>query len=1050
MTTKRLGPGEYPLELSDVQCPGSACNFMHDARTFDLAWTLARLPASLSGRLGATVSSIPAWGAFNAAVQRQNLAAKSKVGYLPVINAPSTQLSTCKKILDNAMNIATQVHQQDIVVVADQAIYAKLQEILWHDQSLQDQAIYSSVVPRMGAFHVICVLLTVIGKRFSDAGLRDILVESNVVSSGSVNAILEGRHYNRAVRAHLVLAEVMEQLRWSQYEEWLCETETVIKLEELQPLLNQVRQDWSEASVTSLMDLPLFNEVKTTYSEFCSRDHGPMFSFWNSYLNLVSLLRCFLRATRQGDWQMHLQCVRELLPWMFAYDRTNYCRYLSAYLCEMILLPKTHPEAYSQMEAGEFCVQRGSNAFAQVPVDQALEQTINRDTKVSGGIVGISLKPSAVQRWMLTAHVRAGFTQSCKALAGLVSDGEEAIHKGLQPSGISSSNDVAAQVRLLLQSFPNPFSGSESLFSLASGVVAAEDVKKDLLCAYDLGCQQMEDFFTQRLFSKAADFHATLSQLKLKTFSSQLKIKKSSGTAKQSVSKGHSNLFAQLAVAAQARDFNMKSVLQYELGLLPYALATVDGNLVKTAKSKLLPLLFSDGDAVAALPTSRTTTTVLDGMAILQCTVPNGNTFGSLAHQVLFFVTRDVPEGGRIDFVCDQYPLNSIKGLEREKRARPGSLVLKVSSTDQKLPSWKKFMSVSANKEQLIGFFVATWKASKEAAERLHQRQLYVTVGKSCESLTSHDGVTVESCLIPELHSGQEEADTRMFLHASHAADAGAEAVVIRSPDTDVAVIGLWAARHLQCSLYLDSGSGQHRRVVNLSDVAAKLGQTICDSLPGYHAFTGCDTVSSFARRGKSCGFKLLQKGRTEAMTRLGASLEPPSDALLQSCEEFVCAMYGKEAFISANDLRYHLFCSAAITSYAELPPTKDSLLQHVKRGNYQAYLWKQCLSSGDVPTPHNHGWLLGENDGLSIVWATQPPAPSALLELMHCGCKTGCINAKCRCVKSRLPCTDACQCRDCGNQAHHDTDDSSLSIPHHLSDDDEPDDDSSEAEVIA
>ena len=58
---------------------------------------------------------------------------------------------------------------------------------------------------------------------------------------------------------------------------------------------------------------------------------------------------------------------------------------------------------------GQFAVQR--SAIAQVPVDHTIEQTMNRDSKTKGGIVGISVNGGAVQNWNLTAHDRV---TSCK------------------------------------------------------------------------------------------------------------------------------------------------------------------------------------------------------------------------------------------------------------------------------------------------------------------------------------------------------------------------------------------------------------------------------------------------------------------------------------------------------------------------------------------------------------------------------------------------------------------------------------------------------------
>ena len=74
--------------------------------------------------------------------------------------------------------------------------------------------------------------------------------------------------------------------------------------------------------------------------------------------------------------------IREMLLRVFAYDKTNYVRYLSVYWYEMTLLPQTHPHAITLLESSQFTVQRSSNsAFAQVPVDQTIEHTMNMDSK---------------------------------------------------------------------------------------------------------------------------------------------------------------------------------------------------------------------------------------------------------------------------------------------------------------------------------------------------------------------------------------------------------------------------------------------------------------------------------------------------------------------------------------------------------------------------------------------------------------------------------------------------------------------------------------------
>ena len=97
-------------------------------------------------------------------------------------------------------------------------------------------------------------------------------------------------------------------------------------------------------------------------------------------------------------------------------------------------------------------------------------------------------------------------------------------------------------------------------------------------------------------------------------------------------------LFARLAVVAQSRSLDMRSVLHCELGPVPWSLATPDGGLVKTDKSCLLHLLKSGTQPVEDVPPM--SALILDGMAVLQTTRPTGDTFSHLADQVFRYATQ--------------------------------------------------------------------------------------------------------------------------------------------------------------------------------------------------------------------------------------------------------------------------------------------------------------------------------------------------------------------------------------------------------------------------
>ena len=136
--------------------------------------------------------SIPSWTGFDAILCESSILRKSVVGYCPIIDASSTEFSTIYTLLVRSIKMVDQIGQHDVPVVFDQAIYAKAVEVI-----CQRSEELSRVIKRMGAFHIVCTLLAVIGRRFRDTGLEDIIIESEIIGIGSVNGTLLGKHYNK-------------------------------------------------------------------------------------------------------------------------------------------------------------------------------------------------------------------------------------------------------------------------------------------------------------------------------------------------------------------------------------------------------------------------------------------------------------------------------------------------------------------------------------------------------------------------------------------------------------------------------------------------------------------------------------------------------------------------------------------------------------------------------------------------------------------------------------------------------------------------------------
>ena len=48
--------------------------------------------------------------------------------------------------------------------------------------------------------------------RFGDAGLREVAIQSDLVAGGSIDSVLNGKIYNRAVRLHKIVYEALMKL----------------------------------------------------------------------------------------------------------------------------------------------------------------------------------------------------------------------------------------------------------------------------------------------------------------------------------------------------------------------------------------------------------------------------------------------------------------------------------------------------------------------------------------------------------------------------------------------------------------------------------------------------------------------------------------------------------------------------------------------------------------------------------------------------------------------------------------------------------------------
>ena len=125
---------------------------------------------------------------------------------------------------------------------------------------------------------------------------------------------------------------------------------------------------------------------------------------------------------------------------------------------------------------------------------------------------------------------------------------------------------------------------------------------------------------------------------------------------------------------------------------------------------------------------------------------------------------------------------------------------------------------------------------------------MFITCDEQCFRITSN---TVE--LVPELESSQEEVDTRMMLHQAHISQYDFSCAVIASIDADVTFLCLANYHNFSMPLFQKCCSETRVKYGDIASIGNVLGRDVCEALLGVHAITGCDTVSSFAGKGKCC-----------------------------------------------------------------------------------------------------------------------------------------------------------------------------------------------------
>ena len=242
--------------------------------------------------------------------------------------------------------------------------------------------------------------------------------------------------------------------------------------------------------------------------------------------------------------------------------------------------PTVHRE-FTENRAHAVSTSSFVSSFNSVSPDMALEQTVNRDSKTKGGIVGVTGMEGTRDRWALTAHMMAAATASFKVMSG--TSASSSCHKELGSQRIErDENDVNNIIQCITTKLVNPFDIGQyegekmPLINIATETVVPSEVSESLLSAKEQGEKAMGEFVQARLISDKKNFWDPLKKINIKTFQSLNKpIKSSKGKQALKTINLDRQVYSRLLVVSKDRDIDLEEVQSYELASVPLALANM-------------------------------------------------------------------------------------------------------------------------------------------------------------------------------------------------------------------------------------------------------------------------------------------------------------------------------------------------------------------------------------------------------------------------------------------------------------------------------------------
>ena len=967
---------ELQLSVDDLQYVDSGKN-----TEIDTIWMV-------SHALG--LPNVPMWVGFNSRINDHD-SPQQIISYLTPINASPTNTSIVLQTMEQSKKIAEDLQQPSIQVTYDLAIAKVALQI-----QASEKPTFDNLFIHLGPFHIMMAYFKAIGKVISDCGLTNVMVESTLLANGSVNGFIDGKHFNRCKRLHPLVALGLEILHFKSFlqnDNIILSNDVIGEVERLQNC------EISAFEIENENLKELMNNYNIYKQQTLNGEHGKTAQFYLIYINLLHHYLDLSRSIRTGNFELFKSVLPKITNIFFICNQQNYSRWTVKYSDNLQQVAETHPDLYEGFQKGCFGIKRTTKPFSRQPIDLVLEQTINADAaRRLTGIIHFTKSISARQRWARNHDVRSTIISQVYLELGLHS--HQDVSADLKPHNIRKNNKQLQRFIATFDQFINPFSldvPTDKLLNISSGKSASPPVEEFLLNIEANG-DNLRKTFISECHADIGRFEKPIQKISIDNFSKDYEKKKKIkiGGKIQEV-KIQKDLFGRMLGISLDYKIDFAKILSYPITSVPLSMCHLDGTICKTDKSALLKGLEKE---VEHEEPPRIDVVLIDGFFLLHTMKNVPKQFGNISKKMLQMVTH--LRASRIDVIFDQYFTPSIKDYEHSQRFESAELEYTITGPEQVRPSdFSKELRNSNFKKALVDFFILHW-ATDEMVPFIGNKIIHINFNK-CHSFTVNEANQVMTSIIEELSCPKhEEADTKIIYHVCEI-DYGAN-IVIRTADTDVAAIMLGHMHRLndQSHVWMLTGTGNNLRYVDLTKIHAKLGESICKSLPGLHAITGCDYNPAFFRKAKLKPFKLLKKyvEFQQAFLKFGDSkiFEDPKEQqrIFNIIQSFICYLYNVGNLNDVDAARLQIFIESYSVSdlneafntkklrnfdASNLAPCKSELLQQFLRANYICSIWNNAhMKNPTKYDPVNNGWIL-ENNQYHFKWFEGDQLPNDVSE---------------------------------------------------------------------